>query len=796
MVLLDYIVLAVYFMVLVAIGFAASRKIKRQEDYFMGGRSFGKLLQTFAAFGAGTGSSDPVNTARTTFTSGMSGMWSVMYWLFVTPFYWITGVWYRRMRHLTLGDWFVERYESQRLGVGYAIFGILFFMVYGSMFFSGIGKVAAPLIGVAEVTLLGTTMPIEYVLVPVIGLIVLVYGMAGGLEAAYYTDLIQGICIILLSLLLVPFGLSALVEKFGPEGGSWLLGFRIMHEQIPKGYFNVIGSTNSSEFPLHRIIAVVVINLVGIVVQPHFIATGGGSAKDENSARVGLVVGNFLKRFCTIGWVLTALIALALFADHPELINDPDKTWGVASRELLGPGLRGLMLACLLAALMSSVDAYMVVGSALVVRNIYAPYINPRATERECINVGRITGTLTVVGSIIIALSINDMLQQLELTWVFPVLFAAPFWIGMYWRGATTVAAWVTVAFCACMFFVIPYAAPRIAPSLRTMKAYQTTNEIVQTTTTRPAAPTDVARRAGQITAWKEAQAAAEAIADPDMRADAVRKLGAEPAVLKIGESLTNAAKSGGKSVFWSQGIVPSSWLATNADVETRDRQIAAWNRRKSAAESESDAAARQTRLEELGPQPETLTVGDLVTTDAAETGKDATGLDLPTPQPVGDPQSIDEQATRVVMRYRDDVQFTGRGNFRLEFLLYSLAGLDLTQSSNATLSTLELPPKIIAPFLVMILCSFLTRKNSTAALDRYYAKMKTPVDPDPEKDRQRIEQYAADPAAMEAKKLFPGTSLEIQRPSVVDVAGFIICFAICFGVIGVAVWVAQIGTG
>ncbi|MEZ6110342.1 MAG: hypothetical protein R3C99_04925 [Pirellulaceae bacterium] len=60
--------------------------------YFLGGRSFGKLLQTFAAFGGRTGSSDPVQTGRTTFTSGIGGMWSVG-WLFVTPFYWITGVW-------------------------------------------------------------------------------------------------------------------------------------------------------------------------------------------------------------------------------------------------------------------------------------------------------------------------------------------------------------------------------------------------------------------------------------------------------------------------------------------------------------------------------------------------------------------------------------------------------------------------------------------------------------------------------------------------------------------------------
>ena len=76
MVMLDYLVLAGYFAVMIGIGIYASRLVKEQEDFFMGGRSFGKLLQTFAAFGAGTGSSDPVNTGRTTYTSGMSGMWS------------------------------------------------------------------------------------------------------------------------------------------------------------------------------------------------------------------------------------------------------------------------------------------------------------------------------------------------------------------------------------------------------------------------------------------------------------------------------------------------------------------------------------------------------------------------------------------------------------------------------------------------------------------------------------------------------------------------------------------------
>ena len=63
----DYLVLFIYFSGMAAIGIWAMRQVKAQEDYFMGGRKFGKLFQTFAAFGAGTGSADPVNTARGTF---------------------------------------------------------------------------------------------------------------------------------------------------------------------------------------------------------------------------------------------------------------------------------------------------------------------------------------------------------------------------------------------------------------------------------------------------------------------------------------------------------------------------------------------------------------------------------------------------------------------------------------------------------------------------------------------------------------------------------------------------------
>ena len=96
---------------------------------------------------------------------------------------------------------------------------------------------------------------------------------------------------------------------------------------------SVFAGPSSGEFPLQYIISLSLLGMVGIVVQPHFIATGGGSAKSENEARIGLVVGNFLKRLCTVGWAITALIALALFSGSTEIASDPDKVWGVAARD-------------------------------------------------------------------------------------------------------------------------------------------------------------------------------------------------------------------------------------------------------------------------------------------------------------------------------------------------------------------------------------------------------------------------------------------------------------------------------
>jgi solute:Na+ symporter, SSS family len=127
-------------------------------------------------------------------------------------------------------------------------------------------------------------------------------------------------------------------------------------------------------------------------------------------------------------------------------------------------------------------------------------------------------------------------------------------------------------------------------------------------------------------------------------------------------------------------------------------------------------------------------------------------------------------------------------------FLLYDWLGIDLTAKSNALLNTLELPPKIVTPFLVMVIVSWLTKAPPKESVDRYYIKMKVPVDSDPETDLRNLEAAYSNPSPLDHRKLFPGTNLEFQKPTRADWLGFVVCWLVCGLIIGLAMFVAQLG--
>ncbi len=117
----DIIVIAVYTAVMIALGLRAMLRVKNQEDFFLGGRRFGKFFQIFTAFSQATGSDTAVGTITTTYRDGAGGICSHLILLWATPLYWLTAPWYRRMRVLTLGDFFRERFQSRPLAMFYSL---------------------------------------------------------------------------------------------------------------------------------------------------------------------------------------------------------------------------------------------------------------------------------------------------------------------------------------------------------------------------------------------------------------------------------------------------------------------------------------------------------------------------------------------------------------------------------------------------------------------------------------------------------------------------------------------------
>ena len=804
---LDYIVLAAYFVLMALIGLWSMFFVKKQEDYFLGSRSFGKLFQMFAAFGAGTNASDPIVTAKTTFTNGLSGVWSGLLWLFVTPFYWICGVWYRRMRCLTLGDWFEERYQSKAIAFAYMIFGAVFYMVYLGVGMTAIGKMGAPLIGADSLVIFGHSVPFDQFIIILTAICVLFYGVLGGLRAAYWTDLIQGIFIVILSIVLIPIGLNALIDdekeasvvssnvaavvqteasgvesaplqldageaqnKPGRSVSDTLTGFTILHKRVPAEYFEILTSPKGGEFPFHYILAITLLNLLGIVCQPHFIATGGGSAKTEFNARFGLVAGNILKRFCTIGWALTALVALAYLASSVELAEDPDKVWGVATRELLGPmnaGLVGLMLACLLAALMSSASCYMLVVSGLVVRNGYAALINPKASEKTFVLAGRICGAIVIIGATIVSLASMNVFEQLKFAWEIPIVFAAPFWIGMYWRRANKYSAWGTIIITLTLFFIIPMNASKFDETLTTNPKYLATNEFVVTREARPASPTDVERRNAARELWNRRVAELEkTIASETSQEERMaiieRELGPEPKQLTLGETIVDEFKTGGKAIYWGKGVVPYDLGGAELVFNSNGQVVA----------KIADGHKRFVGADEQ------IQLFDESRTESEDLGKNRTRI-------TNSFKSVDELA-------KMGVKLEGKGAFELDFLLYEKMGVNLCSQSNGTLEAMRLPTRLILPFVFLILLSFVTPRGDQKKLDRYYVKMKTPVDPDPIKDAEEMKLSYENPHRFDDKRLFKFGGLEINRPNAVDVVGFVVSFALCVGIVWLIVAVAN----
>jgi len=418
---IDWSVLLLYLVVITLIGLWTMRRVKSAAHFFISDRHSGKLMMMFFSFGAGTHADQAVGVAAKSFTSGASGIWYQWLWLPVTPFYWLIAPLFRRMRAVTTADYFDARYDG---GVGalYAVVGMLQLMVSIGVMLKGAGAMVDAVSGgliSSDVAIWGMT------------LLFVLYGLAGGLNAAIITDLIQGVLTVVLSFLILPFALDAV-------GG--LDGLRTMVDD--PAIFDIVAPGEINAF----YITVIAFNgLVGWVTQPHNMAVSA-AGRTEMEGRWGVTGGTLIKRVCTIAWVLTGLVAIGLYSNTDLHI---DYVYGTMAGDLLpavAPGLVGLFIAALLAAVMSSCDAFMVTSSALFTQNIYRRFWVTDRPDRHYLWVGRAVAVLVVLIGIVFAYSFTSVVTGLEVFWVMQAMMGIPFWIGLYWRRATPAGAWAATA--------------------------------------------------------------------------------------------------------------------------------------------------------------------------------------------------------------------------------------------------------------------------------------------------------------------------------------------------------------
>lgn len=420
--ILDIVTLILYLLGITAIGLWAARKVKNTGDYLMGGRKFGRWMMLMHNFGSGTHTDQAVSVVGATYKIGLAGIWYQWLWLFVTPFYWITPVIFRRMRYLTTADYFEERF-SKGFGVFYSFAGMFFMMIAMAMMLQGTGRTIEALTEGA--------IPM-WASVAIMTVLFVAYGVAGGLPAAVVTDFVQGIFIVVMSFLLVPFALEAIG------------GFAELHAQVPEHMFSLTAPRDLPP-PYESVtlfyIAVVVLNaLVGVVAQPQSMEAGG-AAKTEMDSRIGGCFGAMLKRLCTVAWAFVGIACIAMYPnlEHPEL------AFGMAARDLLPVGLVGIMLASMLAAVMSSCDTFMIVGAALFQRNLYQRFFVKDRDEDHYLRVSRIASLGIVAGGLALTFAFGTVAEILEFFWKVTGLVGMTFWAGVLWRRANRYGAWASV---------------------------------------------------------------------------------------------------------------------------------------------------------------------------------------------------------------------------------------------------------------------------------------------------------------------------------------------------------------
>lgn len=414
---LDIGIIIGYFAILLIVGFIGSKRAKTSDDYMVAGRrlGFGMFFACLCALLLGGAST--IGTASLGYQFGISGMWLVTMLGLGIAF---IGIFLIRkiynMKILTISQLLSNRF-GEKAGLLSAVVSSIYTLMVCATQVIAMGTIIQ--------VILGWNATMSMLLV---GAVVIVYTILGGMWAITLTDLIQFALIVVgIMFIMLPKSLSA-------AGG-----ITAMLDALPASYqspANIGWSTIIQYFFLYCLGA-----MVGQDIWQRFFTSKSVSVARSGGIGVGI--------FALLYAVTCSVIGMCAKVVMPDIQNN-QLVFGTFANSILPSGLLGIVLASVLAVMMSTAAGTLLASSSLISNDIIKPLFAKKVTDDGLLRMSRVTTTIVGVLAVIIAAALNNVLAALDVSYA--ILSGAlflPIILGIFWKRTTANAAMISIA-CSC----------------------------------------------------------------------------------------------------------------------------------------------------------------------------------------------------------------------------------------------------------------------------------------------------------------------------------------------------------
>ena len=454
---LDWVVIAAYFLLIAAVAlWVMSRKQKTSEEYFLGGRNLGWFVIGASIFASNIGSEHLVGLSGSGATDGVALAHYELHAWCLLILGWVMVPFYMRSKVFTMPEFLEKRYSTQARTILSIISLVAYILTKIAVGIFAGGIVFSVLL--PDIKFLGMT-PFWFGSILVI-VLTGIYSIIGGFKAVAYTEALQTVILIIGSLLLTIYGLDALGGwgKLKEIAGSEM--FNLWKPMVPAGvestwapvkepgqmawYFN-------DNYPWLGMLFCAPIIGLWYWCTDQYIVQRTLSAPNESEARRGSIFAAFLKLLPVFIFIIPGIITFALaksginpaiqqvlFDQNGNLIREnAQQAFPMLVVNVLPVGVRGIVVAGLLAALMSSLAGVFNACSTLFTMDFYSRF-RPNATEAQLVWIGRVaTSVMVVVGLLWIPViqggkGLYDYLQGVQ-AYLAPPIFVV-FFFGIFMK--------------------------------------------------------------------------------------------------------------------------------------------------------------------------------------------------------------------------------------------------------------------------------------------------------------------------------------------------------------------------